>query len=307
MTGGVHWQRNHPLAFERKQTFEQLLGSFALHRKGSFARASPATSELYRIPSLKGQKIAMKARPERKAKTPRAESFHKIIAYQIYEDDSAPLRPAPRERRWMDIADQKNPYRCLPLVAANQYGWEILSTHHVRASWDGTSKPKGVFVENLCGDGPLHCRSHFGEGVLTFQIPFLFKTPDGWNLMVRGPTNSSKDGIAALDGIIETDWAHSTFTMNWRFTRACTVEFALKEPICLFFPIQRGVLEMFRSEFRMLESDREFENEFREWSTKGIVFSRDSKVQAAVVAQRWQKDYVQNAKTKSRSPIHLQI
>jgi len=40
-----------------------------------------------------------------------------------------------------------------------------------------------VFVENLCGDGPLHCRSHFGEGVLTFQMPFLFKTPDGWNLM----------------------------------------------------------------------------------------------------------------------------
>jgi hypothetical protein len=69
--------------------------------------------------------------------------------------------------------------------------------------------------------------------------------------------------------------------MNWRFTRACTVEFALKEPICLFFPIQRGVLEIFRSEFRMLESDREFENKFREWSTKGIVFSRDSKVQAA--------------------------
>jgi len=102
--------------------------------------------------------------------------------------------------------------------------------------------------------------------VLTFQIPFLLKTPDGWNLMVRGPTNSSKDGIVALDGIIETDWAHSTFTMNWRFTRACTVEFAIGEPICLFFPIQRGVLEMFRGEFRMLEADREFENKFREWS-----------------------------------------
>src|SRR6478735_1099408 len=86
------------------------------------------------------------------------DSVPKVIAYQIHEDDYAPIRPARRERKWMDDADKKSPYRCLPLVVANQYGWEILSTHHVRASWDGTSKPNGVFVENLCGDGRLHCR-----------------------------------------------------------------------------------------------------------------------------------------------------
>ena len=241
----------------------------------------------------------MKALSDRKGKTPPAESFHTLIAYQISEDDSAPLRPAPRERKWMDNAYQKFPYRCLPLVVANQYGWEILSTHHVRASWDGTSKAKGLCVENLYGDGPLHCHSHFGEGVLTFQIPFLFKTPDGWNLMVRGPTNSSKDGIAALDGIIETDWAHSTFTMNWRFTRACTVEFAIGEPICLFFPIQRGVLEMFRGEFRMLEANQEFENKFREWSVSRDRFlSGLEKGKPEVVAQGWQKDYMRTAKDK---------
>ena len=241
----------------------------------------------------------MNARSDGKGKTPPAESFHKLIAYQIYEDDSAPIRSAPRERRWMEDADKKFPYRCLPLVIANQYGWEILSTHHIRATWDGTSKPKGLCLENLQGDGPLHCHSHFGEGVLTFQIPFLFKTPDGWNLMVRGPTNSSKDGIAALDGIIETDWAHSTFTMNWRFTRACTVEFAIGEPICLFFPIQRGVLEMFRGEFRMLEADREFKNKFREWSVSRYRFlSGLEEGKPEVVAQGWQKDYMQAAKDK---------
>ena len=241
----------------------------------------------------------MKTALRRKREAPTAESAHKLIAYQISEDDFAPIRPAPRERKWMDNANLKNPYRCLPLIIANQYGWEILSTHHVRASWDGTSKPKGVFVENLCGDGPLHCRSHFGEGVLTFQMPFLFKTPDGWNLMVRGPTNSSKDGIAALDGIIETDWAHSTFTMNWRFTRACTVEFAIGEPICLFFPIQRGVLEMFRGEFRMLEANQEFENKFREWSvSRNRFLSGFEKGEPEVVAQGWQKDYMRTAKDK---------
>jgi Family of unknown function (DUF6065) len=241
----------------------------------------------------------MKTRSGRKAEAPPKESLHKLVAYRINEDDSAPIRPAPRERRWMDDANRKFPYRCLPLVVANQYGWEILSTHHFRASWDGTSKPEGLYVENLYGDGLLHCQSYFGEGVLTFQIPFLFKTPDSWNLMVRGPTNSPKDGIAALDGIIETDWAHSTFTMNWRFTRACTVEFALGEPVCMFFPIQRGVLERFRGEFRSLESNREFDSKYREWAA-----SRDrfiwglEKRSPHVIAQGWQKDYLQAAKDK---------
>ena len=121
----------------------------------------------------------MKTPSGRKGKCPPGEALHKLIAYQVYENDSAPIRPAPRERRWMEDAGKRFPYRCLPLVIANQYGWEILSTHHVRASWDGTSTPEGLYVESLDGDGRLHCHSHFGEGVLTFQIPFLFKTP-GW-------------------------------------------------------------------------------------------------------------------------------
>ena len=199
----------------------------------------------------------------------------------------------------MEEAGGKFPYRCLPLVVANQYGWEVLSTHHVRATWDGTSQPDGVYVENLYGDGAVHCQSHFGEGVLTFQIPFVFKTPEGWNLMARGPTNSPKDGIAPLDGVIETDWSHATFTMNWRFTRAGTVEFERGEPICLFFPIQRGVLEAFRGEFRMLESEPEFEKKFREWSDSRDRFLwKLGKGKPETVAQGWQKDYLHSAKDK---------
>ena len=230
------------------------------------------------------------------------DSMRIVIAYQIHEDDSAPIRPARGERKWMDDADRRFPYRCLPLVIANQYGWEILSTHEFRATWDGTSKPNGVWVENLHGDGPLHCHSHFGEGVITFQIPFLFKTPSGWNLMVRGPANNPKDGIIALDGIIETDWAPSTFTVNWRFTRACTVEFKIGEPICVFFPIQRGVLEMFRGKIQMLDENPELQKGFREWCANRDNFLLGlQKGTPETVEQGWQKDYVRTAKnTKLR-------
>src|SRR6202030_1999860 len=103
----------------------------------------------------------MKPSSQPKRDAPSTEPVRQLIAYQLEEDDYAPIRPAPRERRWMELAGDKFPYRCLPLVVANQYGWEILSTHHVRASWDGTSKPSGVHIENLYGDGTLHCHSNF--------------------------------------------------------------------------------------------------------------------------------------------------
>lgn len=201
----------------------------------------------------------------------------------------------------MEDADKKFAYRCLPLVVANQYGWEILSTHHFRAIWDGTSQADGLSVENLSGDGVLFASSHFGAGVLTFEIPFLFQTPEGWNLMVRGPTNNPKDGIVPLDGIVETDWTHSTFTMNWRFTRAGTVEFTLGEPICLFFPIQRGALEKFRGELRALESNKDLEKKYLEWSASRERFLAGlEKEKPHVVAQGWQKDYFQGAKGEKK-------
>ena len=40
--------------------------------------------------------------------------------------------------------------------------------------------------------------SHFGHGILTFHLPCLFRTEPGAELMVQGPINRPKDGIAAL-------------------------------------------------------------------------------------------------------------
>jgi hypothetical protein len=44
---------------------------------------------------------------------------------------------------------------------------------------------------------------HFGHGILTLHLPFLFRTPPGWNLLVRGPANRPKDGAAPLEGLVE--------------------------------------------------------------------------------------------------------
>jgi hypothetical protein len=223
-----------------------------------------------------------------------AMSREKLIAYEFTNNSNATLiRPARRERKWMDDTPQKYAYRCLPMVIANQFGWDLLSTHKVRASWDGGTALESLKVEVLYGDGAPLCSSHFGSGVLTFSLPFLFKTPPGWNLMVRGPTNAPKDGIVGLDGIVETDWTHNTFTMNWKFTRACTVEFDVGEAVCTVFPVQRGLLDRFEPVIEPIETNPEFHQKYLDWSQgrdRFIVGLRDREDQ--YVKEGWEKDYM---------------
>ncbi len=228
----------------------------------------------------------------------------KLIAYEINPLPNIPIKPARRDRKWMDDTHQKFAYRCLPMVIANQFGWEILSSHQIRASWNGGSQKTDMTVEVLRGDGTCLFSSHFGSGVLTYSIPYLFRTPEGWNLMVRGPTNWPKDGITALDGVVETDWAHETFTMNWKFTRACTVEFDIGDPVCLVHPVQRGLLEIFEPEVIPLSTEAELRHRYLDWSSGRGRFNEGlANLEQPYVERGWEKDYFRKShQTKIDAP-----
>ena len=72
----------------------------------------------------------------------------------------------------------------------------------------------------------------------------VFRTEPGWNLFVGGSPNEPKDGLYPLSGVIETDWAPYSFTMNWQFTRPDHwISFEEGEPFCFLYPVQRGLLE----------------------------------------------------------------
>jgi hypothetical protein len=219
-------------------------------------------------------------------------SEKKLIANEIHPTPEGTLKAAPRDRLWMDSTPEKFAYRCLPMVIANQFGWEILSNRHVKATWGGGTSKQDMTVEVLHGDGPGVFSSHFGSGVLTYSIPYIFRTPEGWNLLVRGPTNYPKDGIVGLDGIVETDWAHETFTMNWKFTRACTIEFNVGDPICLVQPVQRGLLEMFDPVIEPLSNNAELHERYAHWSSGRDRFNEGlANREQQFVDRAWEKDY----------------
>jgi hypothetical protein len=215
----------------------------------------------------------------------------KLIAYMI-GDQALDIRPAPAERQWMDETDQRHAYRCLPLTIANAHGWEILSPAGFSAIWSGGKGLDSVKVTPDVGARQV-ALSHFGHGVLTFHVSCLFQTEPGFDLMVTGPLNRPKDSIAPLTGMIETDWAPYTFTMNWRFTRPWSaIRFVKGEPFCHIMPVRRGEIEAVQPELRSLAENPELHRRHHDWSQKRLRFNSELKQTGSEAqAEKWQKSY----------------
>ena len=219
-----------------------------------------------------------------------------LIAFSLGRS-RARLVPAGHERDWMESMN-RGPYRCLPLSIANSSGWMLLNEQAFTATWSGGASAGATTLvfESRRADG-YHATSVFGNGIVTFFVPFLFRTPPGFNLLVRGPANMPKDGVGPLEGIVETDWATATFTMNWQITRPnAPVVFHTDEPICMIVPQRRGELERFRPILRPLSSSSRLGSAHESWHTSRTLFLHALNRQlAAPDGPRggWQRHYFQ--------------
>jgi hypothetical protein len=204
------------------------------------------------------------------------------------------MRPAPLERDWMNASRERFAYRCLPLNIANSHGWEILSPGSFKAVWNGRDEVEAIKIYPKAGEA-ITAMSHFGHGVLTFSATCLFRTPPGYDLWVQGPVNCVKDAIAPLSGVIETDWAPYTFTMNWKFTRpGAVIAFEKGEPFCHFFPIRRGEVESFEPKIASIDDNPELKDQHERWEASRTDFIEDLKKKGSVAQEeRWQKLYYQ--------------
>lgn len=194
----------------------------------------------------------------------------------------------------MDDTPDRFAYRCLPLNIANAHGWELLNPRGFEAEWDGGSGVDAVTIR-ADSDAPVGdlAVSLFGQGVVTFHVEGLFRTPPGFNLWVGGSPNAAKDGIQPLTGVIETDWSPYSFTMNWRFTRpGQVIRFDENEPFCFLFPVERGLLERFRPRMAPISEAPDLGRQFDAWSTSRDAFHAQMKAETpARKSDTWQKLY----------------
>ncbi len=217
----------------------------------------------------------------------------KLICYPT-SGEPPKIVVAPVERGWMDDTGGSFAYRCLPLNIANAHGLLILNNAPFVAQWNGAPSLDAIRIEAIETEGvSLLASSHFGHGVLTFHVNCLFKTEPEYDLWVTGPTNLVKDGIQPLTGVVETDWSPFTFTMNWLFTRKNTpIAFERDEPMCMIFPIPRGLIEKVEPEFRSIETDVQLNKAYHAWADSRLEFNKELRVRgSAAQNEKWQKDY----------------
>jgi hypothetical protein len=215
---------------------------------------------------------------------------HVIKAFRV-TPEIMPLQPAVVQREWMQKTRQNFANRCLPLRIANQFGWFLLNTDDIQVTWDGGAGHEALKINRPSGKKGGAAASHFGEGIVTWQVPYLFRTPPGYNLYVRGPTNCFKDGAYALDGIIETDWSVASFTMNWKITCiGVPVHFAVGEPIAMIMPVARGELEKFQIVIEDIKKEPDLRAQHRAWATSRWQFNQALK-KSSDAGANWQKHY----------------
>ena len=230
----------------------------------------------------------------------------------ITGDNAPQISPAPISRTWMSEMSETRtgwPNRCLPMLIANQSGWELRNRCAFTATWIGQDGVDVKITPDKRDTGQFLPVSHFGYGILTWHLPMLFRTPAGYNLLVRGPANYPKDAVYPLEGVVETDWASASFSMSWKLTRKLMpVRFEVDEPICMIVPQRRAELEEFAPELRRIESDEDLQRKH-----EFFLRSRNAAKQIEQVARvaageqvEWQGDYTRGRHTdgEAGTPDH---
>lgn len=232
-----------------------------------------------------------------------------LIAYTT-QDNAPPITPAPISRPWMSEMRNGWPNRCLPILIANQSGWELRNPAAFTATWMGGDDSLGVIIAPDRRDPDQFLPfSHFGHGILTWHLPMLFRTPPGYNLLVRGPANYPKDAVSPLEGIVETDWATSSFSMSWQITRKMMpVRFEVDEPICMVVPQRRAELEEFAPEIRPIDSDEDVRRKHEFFLQSRNELGRAQAATNTAMGERvpWQGDYTRgkHADGEAGAPDH---
>jgi hypothetical protein len=217
-------------------------------------------------------------------------------------------------REWMDETPNKFAYRCLPLTIANQTGWWVYNPVGFTAVWNGFPQPGGVqfIFDTAANVWSQWVNDQFGHGIITWNTPFLFRTqPAGSRLLVTGPINHFKGGVAPLGAIIESDWISMSWTMNYKITASrSAVRFDAGEPLFQVIPVSTNVcadLENARVTYRKLSDDPAAHKSYLEWSAGRNKF-HEQKNRGEVQPDAWQKDYFQGRDPSGQSagaPQHM--
>lgn len=232
-----------------------------------------------------------------------------LEAFAVTENPQ-PLVPAPPNRDWMDATTKRHAYRCLPIAVANTYGWQLLLPADVTAEWNGGTELADVTV--TCAD-QHQAVSNFARGVLTFDVGYIFRTPIDFHLLVTGPSNTFKDGVAPMTAVVETDWLPYTFTFNYQFTRPGRVHWAAGEPYAQICVVRAGTQQKVQPVIRRLRDNPQLAADHEAWRARrdalrqGISAGDPAAIKKAVDRDYYLGRYAGGERTRAGHVIKMRL
>ena len=226
----------------------------------------------------------------------------KIIANYLFGNESVLIKPSSTKREWMDNTQNKFAYRCLPMVIANHHGWDAICPSDIQITWEGEKYIDSVKVDYIENNEFDFASSLFGYGILTFHVDFVLQTEENISLYVKGPANSHKSKIQALEGIVETNWLPFTFTSNWKFTEPGIVRFEKGEPLFSFFPVNTTLIENHEIISQNINNNEKLKIRYDKYAE-----SRDEHIKTGYTnGKTWQKYYMKGIDPSDGDfkPIH---
>jgi hypothetical protein len=216
-----------------------------------------------------------------------------IDLFELHKDSHTifPIEQADYKREWMDSYPHSFAYRCLPLKIANEAGWLVRSPINFTAEYLDDTNPLGSVKVTIPDNEDLIYRSyitsHFGRGVITFSLPYIFRTEYPHCIWARGYPNYYKDNVNFLEGIIETYWLNSTFTYNIRLVeKNKVVSFVKGDPILFLTVVDLATIDHSTITYRSIEENPQLKDDYNTWRT-----SRSNFNQSQRDPKDWQKDY----------------
>lgn len=192
--------------------------------------------------------------------------MNKIELFQSKK--SLSIKPCSPRRDWMDADSTKHPYKCNPMTVANSYGWEVYSPSTFSVIWDGTTGNENSIMFRSKEKNSILPDYYFGNGILTWETGFIFKTEYPYGMFVTAPTNTIIKNVTPLSGVVETYWLPFTFTINWKINQpGVPININKGDVLAQIFPIIVNVFDDVDLQIKNIEdAPGDFKTNLRNWT-----------------------------------------
>ncbi len=186
----------------------------------------------------------------------RADEGRMKIQLHSLHGRAAAIQRSPEDSDWLHHHDGVN--ADFSLGSTNSTGWVLQCPYAFEATWNGGTEASAISIrsETPHTPNPSFAQSYLGDGLLTLHPGYQIHTADGHALWVRGPINLPKDGLYALEQIVDTSLFPCTVVLHVKFTRPNnTIRFEAGEPFCSILPYPKNYAEKFVAEVIGIERD----------------------------------------------------